>query len=134
MRLASSKAAFNLETEGPGLFALVMVIAGIAARVSSIRNCNLLVIQIAVGTEGGSVLVKVVRVERLTWGEGVKTLADGDFLIGEVLCPGIVGAELGVKWSWEELAAHPVLGRVDGLTTTIGSSSPRCRSGASAGA
>lgn len=133
-RLASTEAGINLKREGPGLLALKVVAAGPAALERGVRVVEGLVVDVAVSTVRGTVLVEVVRVEELARGEGVETLEDGLGLVGKVLLPGVVCADLRVEGSGEELAAHPVLGAVNGLGAAVGSGAPVSRGSGNGGA
>jgi hypothetical protein len=105
-----------LELESPRLMSLV--------RAATTESSVLLVVKSsavkrAVSTVRLVVLVQEVRVEHLARGEAVLAGLDSGVAVVGVLLNGVVGADLRVEGTGDELAAHVVAGSRDGLGTTV---------------
>lgn len=107
-----------------GLLAGVAVAARVTTLVGGVVGVDISVVKSAVSTVRLAVLVEEVRVEHVAGSVRPETLELSGSLVGRVLGNSVVGAELGVERTGEELAAHPVVGCVDGLALAVGGRRP----------
>lgn len=115
------------------LSAVVLVAARVATGVGSVAGADGSIVQSAVGTVRDTVLVQVVGVEAVARGEVRLAGSDGGLLVDNVLVRGVIGADLGVEGTGEELGTHPVVGSVDSLTTAGLGAGPGRAAGAGSG-
>lgn len=124
----------SLESVLVRLLARVVVASRLSALVSGVVNVDISVIKSTVGAVRRTVLVEVVGVEHVARSVVGETLGLSLGLVLSVLRNGVVAAELSVEGTREELAAHPVVGSVDGLAAAGGTSAPASTVGAGSGA
>jgi hypothetical protein len=105
-----------LELESPRLVSLVRTTATEGSVLLVVKSSA---VQRAVSTVRLVVLVQEVRVEHLARGEAVLAGLDSGVAVVGVLLNGVVGADLGIEGTGDELAAHVVAGSGNGLRTTV---------------
>lgn len=116
-----------------GLLAVVLVAAGDTTGVSSLADADISVVKSAVSTVRLVVLVEEVRVEHVARSVRLETLGDSCRLVLGILRNSVVGAKLGIVWTGDELAAHPVARCVDSLAAAAAGLGPSSTVGVAAG-
>jgi len=122
--LASGEGSIDVELKSPRLLAREVVRTRSATSEGVVRAVESSVVESAVSSPRLAVLVVVSSVEVLASAEAVLTREDCVSLVGTGLGPGVVGADLRVVCTGEDLGAHPVLLAADGLGAAVGAGLP----------